>query len=43
LSAASARHPWRTIAFWLVVEQAPQAGTRVQGSTQVTIYVGRLS
>jgi eukaryotic-like serine/threonine-protein kinase len=27
----------------LVVEQAPQAGTRVQGSTQVTIYVGRLS
>ena len=27
----------------LVVEQDPAAGTRVQGTTQVTIYVGRLA
>lgn len=27
----------------LVVEQDPRAGTRVQGTTQVTIYVGRLA
>jgi len=27
----------------LVVEQDPRAGARVQGTTQVTIYVGRLS
>jgi eukaryotic-like serine/threonine-protein kinase len=27
----------------LVVEQAPRAGARVQGTTQVTIYVGRLT
>ncbi len=27
----------------LVVEQDPRAGARVQGTTRVTIYVGRLT
>jgi hypothetical protein len=52
--AADWEHVARALAYgrraekWLgtvpdVVEQDPRAGTRVRGTTQVTIYVGLLS